>query len=244
MEHVAAAQLAAGAGAPLACIDAPLPAQEGWVRALLAEFATRQAGAERAPAPYELMRDAAALASRLPPGAAEWDEALARAFVGLGPPAIRAFKLARAAAAAAVAPADAPPALARLRRLQPLKWAHFARREAHMAWRLRELCEELAREAGGGSSGGGGADAAAAPGQQQQQGGSGGGEAGGGAAARRPTMLAVVGRQHALALRALWEDRGSRLWRDELPREFSPSVIDDWAARTAAAEEVRAGGPQ
>jgi hypothetical protein len=230
MEHVAAAQLASGAGAALACVDAPLPAQEGWVRGLLADFAARQADAARGPAPYELMRDAASLSARLPPGAGEWDESLGRAFAGLGPPATRAFKLARASAAATLLPGDIPAVAARLRRLQPLKWAHFTRREAHMAWRLREICAGLEGEGG----------AAAAIGAQQQGGGAGGG--GGGGGGKGPAVVAVVGRQHALALQALWDDKASALWRDEMPREFSPSGVEEFNARAAAEAEVELEG--
>jgi len=233
MEQVAAAQLAAQSGATLACIDAPLPLQERWVEAMVADFARRQkeGGPQRQPLPYELLRDAHMLQTRLPPGFGEWDARLARAFAGLGASALLAFKLARASAAATLGPAELPPVVARLRRLQALKWQHFSRRELHMAWRLRELCEEGGRDvppSGGAgtsetSSSGGGIGGGAAP-----------GKGGGGV-----VVVALVGRQHAAALRALWEDKASPLWRDEMPRGFSPSVIEEINTRAAAAAEVK-----
>jgi hypothetical protein len=239
MEHVAAAQLAAQAGAPLACIDAPLPLQERWVAGMLADFDGRRRAAApgQQPLPYELLRDAHMLQARLPPGFAEWDARLAAAFAGLGSPALLAFKLGRAAAAASLGPGELPAVAARLRRLQALKWQHFARRELHMAWRLRELAEGLGAAAGGGASS---SPSAAASQQGQADGGSiggagGGGAGGGGEAGAGPkTIVALVGRQHAAALRALWEDRGSALWRDAMPREFSPSRVEEVSLREAA----------
>jgi hypothetical protein len=122
---------------------------------------------------------------------------------------------------------------------QPLKWEHFARRELHMAWQLREFCEEGAErrvratpQSSGSSS------------RAPAEAGAGGGDSGIGGGADGP-VVAVVGRQHAAALRKLWDDPSSLLWRDELPREFSPSVIDGLNERAAAAAEVRgtaAGG--
>lgn len=53
--------------------------------------------------------------------------------------------------------------------------------------------------------------------------------------------MLLVGRQHLHSLRSLWEDEGSPLWRDEMPRDLGPSVIDDINARAAAAAEVRGG---
>ncbi|KAI8471269.1 MAG: hypothetical protein J3K34DRAFT_520645 [Monoraphidium minutum] len=235
---VAAAQLAARGGAALVAADAPLALQERWVEAMLAAFAARRrrdaaaaAGAAAAdqggaPLPYELLRDSHALQARLPPGFAEWDAALAAAHGGAGAGAALAFKLSRACAAAALGPRELPPVAARLRRLQPLKWEHFARRELHMAWRLRELCEEgLARgvrhDAGGGNSSSAGAGAS---------GGGGDGEGG--------SVVVLLGRQHVGPLRTLWEDGGSPLWRDALPREFGPSVVEELNRRAAAAAEV------
>jgi hypothetical protein len=39
-----------------------------------------------------------------------------------------------------------------------------------------------------------------------------------------PTVLVVLGRQYVPLLRALWEDRGSRLYRGSVPRTFAPST--------------------
>ena len=227
MEHVAAAQLAAPAGARLLCVDAPLALQERWVAALVADFEERRrreppGGA--AALQFGLLRDAHALEARTPAGWAEWDARLGTAFAGTGAGALLAFKLSRAAAAATLAPQDLAAAVSRLRRLQPLKWAHFARREAHVAWRLREACEELARaHAGSGGDGSGGSNSSGTSG-------SGGG----------PAIVAVVGRQHFAALQALWRDKAGPLWRDEMPREPAPSAIEERNRRAEAAAEARA----
>ncbi|GBF96051.1 hypothetical protein Rsub_08866 [Raphidocelis subcapitata] len=254
MEHVAAAQLARQRGAPLVALDAPLALQEAWVSGLLSEFDARRRDPSRQPRPYELMRDAHTLLARLPPGLARWDERLGAAFAGLGPSALLAFKLARAAAAATLAPDDVPAVAVRLRRLQPLKWAHFGRRELHMAWRLRELCESGAAGAGpgagaGSDSGGRGSAASnsssggsSSSSSSSSGGSSSGSSSGGGTSSSGPVIVALVGRQHAAALRALWEDAASPLWRDRVPREFAPSAIEELNARAAAMDDAGAGG--
>ncbi len=147
-----------------------------------------------------------------------------------------AFKISRACAAAALQPGDARIALSHLRRLVPLKFRHFALREAHMARQLRELCSRTAATTGtampvnatrthpqptavalNASMGGSGSDGAMVrnPDQRQLQ----------QQHVARPhrDVVVVVGRQYVPGMRALWEDRASPLWRDRIKPEVFPT---------------------
>jgi hypothetical protein len=54
-------------------------------------------------------------------------------------------------------------------------------------------------------------------------------------------LLVVVGRQHVAAIRALWQDRGSELWRGEVTRSFAPSAVEPQADTGAATAAAAAG---
>jgi hypothetical protein len=120
--------------------------------------------------------------------------------------ALLLFKVAKATAAALLPPEPAQQAevLARMARLQPLKWRHFALRQQYMAEQLKEAAGRAAKQA-------------------QQD--------------RKPKLLVIVARHHAAAMRALWNDPKSSLWRTHVPRSFAPSVVEpaDTAGSGAAA---------
>lgn len=126
-------------------------------------------------------------------------------------------------------------ALQRQARLQMLKFKHFDRRLLHMGQQLQELCSNLAAKhrakvraraarqgAGGGpAQGEGGGEGGAAkrdaelraPGQQD-----------GSTGEAAPVVLVVMGRQYVPALRAMWRDDTSALYRGSVPRSFAESV--------------------
>jgi predicted anti-sigma-YlaC factor YlaD len=121
------------------------------------------------------------------------------------------FKVSKATAAALLPPDDKQQAevLARMARLQPLKWRHFALRQQHMAQQIKEAAMAAAKQAqAAGSSGSSG---------------------------KKPTLLVIVGRQHCAALHALWSDPVSSLWRTQMPRTFAPSVVEPQAEATPGA---------
>jgi hypothetical protein len=165
------------------------------------------------------------------------------------------FKISRATAAAALTLDQTAGALTALRRLQPLKFKHAALRELHMSRQLRDVCCRLATAAGvmpsivaevapdtaagdttssssssssGGSGGGvsiGGVSPtagqpsvgpASGQGQQQQQ-------------SQAPVVLALVGRQYVPGMQALWQQPDSALWRDVMPKHFTPTHLT-WEA--------------
>ncbi|KAF8059980.1 hypothetical protein HT031_004918 [Scenedesmus sp. PABB004] len=237
LEFVVAAQHAAAAGAGLACIDAPIALQEAWVGQLLRGFAPPDEQALNAARPLD---DLAALERLVSPAAAAWDRQLAGAAAALGAEGGQAgaasveellFKVSRATAAALLSPAEAQAAAVRLRRLQPLKWAHFNLRQRYMAAQIKEA-----------------AAAAAAAGarpplaqrlQPEAQPTAGGGS---GAAADTPlTVVAVVGRHHVHALQSMWSDPRSALWQTDVPRTFAPSVVERAGGDGASAVESGGG---
>jgi hypothetical protein len=67
-----------------------------------------------------------------------------------------------------------------------------------------------------------------------------GGASGGGL---RDVVL-VLGRQHVAPLEAAWRDRSGPLWRERMPRTFSPSFVERDAAAAAAGgdPDVSSGG--
>lgn len=180
--------------------------------------------------PMRDFNDNQQVASALPPAAAAWDKQLAAAAAQLQqqaasqpgdaaagrPPsaeqqaaerqALLLFKVAKATAAALLPPEPAQQAevLARMARLQPLKWRHFALRQQYMAEQVKEFAGKAAKQA-------------------QQD--------------RKPKLLVIMARQHAAAMRALWFDPKSSLWRTQVPRSFAPSVVEpaDAAGSGAAA---------
>lgn len=116
--------------------------------------------------------------------------------------------MSKATAAALLHPGPAyEDALQRQAALQPLKFAHFAKREAHLALQLVQTCREhrsLQRKAQG----------AAAP-------------AANSAKTAALKVVALVGRQYVPGLVAAWRDKGSALWRDrERVRPDAPSAFD------------------
>lgn len=202
----AAAEHASSSGVELSCIDAPVKLQQAWVKKLLESFHGQLAAAEQLDTfvPQRDFEANQALAAQLP--SQEWDQQLAAAADELQQQqqvsadaqrqALLLFKVSKATAAALLPPDSAQQAevLARMRRLQPLKWGHFELRTSHMAQRIKEA-----------------ATAAARSGSKQKP---------------KPTLLAVVGRQHVSAISALWHDRGSQLWRTEVPRGFAVSMLE------------------
>lgn len=229
------------AGVRLRCIDASLKLQESWVRGLLSSFSNQLS--EQAVNSYTPLKDFNTnqqLASTLPEPAACWDKQLAEAAAQLqqqaaaapAPPsdpavsataaaeleqqALLLFKVSKATAAALLPPDDKQQVevLARMARLQPLKWRHFALRQQHMAQQIKEAAMAAAKpaEAAGSSS---------SSGTQPKK------------------LLVIAGRQHCAALHALWSDPASSLWRTQMPRTFAPSVVEPQAEATPAA----ASGP-
>lgn len=73
--------------------------------------------------------------------------------------ALLLFKVSKATAAALLPPAEAPHQaevlLARMARLQPLKWRHFALRTQYMAQQIKEAVQAAAKQAQAGSRGSG-----------------------------------------------------------------------------------------
>lgn len=217
-------------GARLRCIDAPIKLQEMWVKGLVSGFSSHFD--EAAINSYQPLKDFKInqdLAnSLLSPAALEWDQRLAAAADNLqqqaaaaaskessAAPAAAAVSVAAAeqqalllfkvskATAAALLPPDAQQqsqVLSRMQRLQPLKWRHFALRQQHMAQQIKEAAMQAAKQAQTTNSSSSGSHS--------------------------PTLLVVVGRQHCAALRALWNDPASSLWRTQVPHSFAPSVVE------------------
>jgi hypothetical protein len=281
-ELAAAAHAALSGGVPLLCLDAPLRLQAQWVSSLLRGF---QAD-EQALAALQPGRELAACEAMLHPAAAEWD-ALLRAVAqsthaaaaaaaeskaqqgqdgaAAGEALARAerarlllFKSSRATAAALLPPGGVPVALQHLQRLQPLKWAHAALRERHMARMIREACTAAARSAGlsppvasrpaagAASPMGAGTSSTTTSSTTSSTNNSSSMEASSPPVPLpgqrgRVTLLAVVGRHHVPGLRAMWDDPQSPLWTERMPRGFAPSVIEEATASTSEGG-VTAGG--
>jgi hypothetical protein len=183
------------------------------------------------------------LAATLGPAAAAWDKQLAEAADKLRQEAAAAdgagtaaadpaaaaaaeqqalllFKVSKATTAALLPPDEGglqAGVVQRLQRLQPLKWKHFALRQQHMAQQIKEAAEVAAKQVSSDSS-------KAAASTQPSHGSSGSGSSG--SSSEQPVLLAVVGRQHCAALRSLWSDPNSSLWRTQVPRTFAPSVVE------------------
>eukprot|EP00877_Chromochloris_zofingiensis_P006312 jgi/Chrzof1/1934/Cz10g27010.t1 len=238
MEYVAAAQLAQTRGAELACIDAPIKLQEQWVSQLVQQFQLHENQLA-----MQLLKDYDANEAVLDPACRQWDQQLASKHsptsttaVANGAAlesssqetAILAYKLSRACAAAHLSPQATVTALQHLQRLQPLKFQHFALREKHMAWRLRELCTAgCSTPTAGPSHGSGPADKARGDSAQTEH------------AAQPSTstddkthgdnkncFVVLLGRQYVPGLRNLWNNKNSVLWQDKMPREFHASVVE------------------
>lgn len=189
----------------------------------------------------------------MPPAAAEWDRQLAaaaqelQAAVAAGTAAkdqaaavasssaraaeqqsLLLYKVSKATAAAMLSPEDTPQVIERMQRLQPLKWAHFRLRQRYMAQQIREACTVAAAAAGRTPSG-----RKTAAGQQSP--------------GKKPIkMLAIVGRQYVYGLRELWRNPESPLWKDRVPKTFSPSVVEkveDFAA-TGRQQQSSTGGSE
>jgi hypothetical protein len=211
------------------------------VRGLLSSFDTLDEQTVNSYAPLKDFNANQELASTLPAAATAWDKQLADAAAQLQqqqvqpPPAdseaaaaaaeqqaLLLFKCSKATAAALLPPdaAQQGEVLARMARLQPLKWRHFALRQQYMAQQVKEAAVAAAKSARAGSS-------------NNSCSGSGG-----------TTLLVIVGRQHCAALRSLWSDPASSLWRTQVPRSFAPSVVDPEAEPTPAAAGSRVRQPQ
>lgn len=126
-------------------------------------------------------------------------------------------------------------ALQRQARLQMLKFKHFDRRLLHMGQQLQELCSNLAAKhrarvraravpqgAGVGTAKGeGGTQGGAAKGDAESRA---AGQRDGGTGEAAPVVLVVMGRHYVPALRAMWRDDTSALYRGSVPRSFADSV--------------------
>jgi hypothetical protein len=136
-EYVAAMGWAQQHGAQLACLDAPLKLQEKWVARLVEDFDVSYAFLAS-----QLDKEAQQLEALLLDDYRRWDWQLANAIQQQEPgSAVAAFKASKACAAATCSPSSMQQEVLRgMGRLQPLKWRHFAKKEAFMASRLAELC--------------------------------------------------------------------------------------------------------
>jgi predicted secreted protein len=236
------------AGAALSCIDAPLKLQEPWVKQMLSQVNDRIF--EQQMKSYNPLNDLQANDRLMPAAAAAWDAQLAAAArqldlqhqqqqqrqkpgmvqqreappVQMAPGALALYKASRAAGAAMLLPNATPDVIERLQRLQPLKWAHFTQRQNFMAQQIKEAAVSAAAQRRKLAA------AAALPsrdplaGQPTQA--AAAAAAAGGDKVRPVTLVAVVGRQHVHALQQMWTDKGSRLWRERVPRTFAPSVVE------------------
>jgi hypothetical protein len=241
-------------GARLRCIDAPVKLQERWVQGLISSFTdSLDEQAINSYAPVKDFRANQQIVSTLPAAALAWDQQLAQAAAELQQQATAAaaqaqgsggfdsaaaaaakqaaehqalllFKVSKATAAALLPPHADQQAevLGRMARLQPLKWRHFALRQQFMAQQIKEA-------------------AALATKQAQARSSSSRSAIGGSSSRQNPTLLVVVGRQHAAALHAAWSNPSSILWRTNVPRSFVASVVEPPEVSTEGAGAAAAG---
>lgn len=237
-------RLCHAAGAQLLCIDAPLKLQEQWVKQLLDNFKLDEQQINRykplrdyndnqqllPAAAAEWDKQLAAAAQQLqqavqqqkqqkpgvPEKSAVGTNAEASVTSAAEQQSLLLYKVSKATAAAMLSPADAQQAMERLKRLQPLKWAHCRLRQRYMAQQIREACNAAAAKLTKGPN----------------------------ATAGKPTvkMLAIIGRQYVPGLQDMWRDPGSSLWSDRVPRTFTPSVVEKQEDYAAAHQRQPSGG--
>lgn len=232
-EYVAAVQKAERIGAQVRCVDAPLRVQEGWVRRLVEGFALDEQRLT-----VQLLKSLERNQAMLLPDYVTWDAELAAA-AATAPPEVgmAVYKVSRACAAGTLAPGELDAAVAEQAKLQPLKYAHFAEREAYIANQLRDMCKQARQEQQQQQQQQAVADATAREVQPSGASTSPSPEEVCGAGRSTLNIVVVLGRVHLPGLAKLWNNRSSALWRDVMPKNYAQSTIE-----LAGDPDVRAGG--
>ncbi|KAL6762590.1 hypothetical protein V8C86DRAFT_2516394 [Haematococcus lacustris] len=203
----------------LDCLDAPLRLQEVWVAQQVAQFRLQETDL-----PRQLQQELRALQAWLPPGHAAWERAVGRAVAGRGVTAtesMAAYKVVKACAAACLGPdiRASGPAMEGQARLQPMKWALLRKRALHLARQLLERARRYTAQARVQEE-----EEAVEVREEEKEGDE--GSRGSGAGTSPVRLVAVVGRQMVPFIRELWNDQESALWQGDVPRTFSPSMVE------------------